>query len=147
MLYDPEKQEHRRQLAQEIIDLMHYAEFKFEDTKGEFVYSRQVNPQIKVMVYTSIVNGEVREKDADAIRVTGVYTTFAGDERGIVKSERVYRTGELEAIVERVLQRMRNVWRKTKQVEHCKSCGAPKFVSKKGHLVCCEACWTKQAAS
>jgi hypothetical protein len=144
MKYEPDNPQHRITLAQSIIELMIYAEFKEEPNSGEKVFSRQVQDGLRVVVYTSIVGKEVREKDDDAIRVCGVYTTKDKEERGIVKSSRVYRTGEVEEISNRLLQRMREVWKKTQTVERCNQCSAPKFMSKKGHLVCCEICWEQK---
>lgn len=141
--YIPENPEHRRWLAKEILELMEYAGFTEQENSGEKVFFRQVQEGVKVMVYTTIVNDQVRDKDADAIRVCGVYTKRDGEERGIVKSSRVYRTGKLGEIPERLLERMREVWRKVKHVERCNQCGAPKFTSKKGNLVCCETCYLK----
>lgn len=143
MQYEPKNRSHRETLAQEILELMKYAKFEEETSKGERVFSRHIHPQLRVMVYTSIVGKEVREKDADALRVCGVYTNKKGEERGIVKSSRVYRTGQLEDILERLLKRMREVWRKSKNAEKCPKCGAPQFTSKKGNLVCCEICFAK----
>ena len=142
--YIPESDEHRKLLARDIIELMRYAKFSEEESTGEKVFSRKVNDQVRVVVYTSIVGNEVREKDADAIRVCGVYTNKEGEDRGIVKSSRVYRTGKLFEIPDRLLTRMRDVWKKVMTVERCTSCGAPKFMSKKKNLVCCELCYLKK---
>ena len=138
--YIPKRQDHRKRLAKDILELLAYAKFVEQESKGEKIFARQVNDDVRVVVYTSIVGDEVREKDADAIRVCGVYTNKDGNEHGIVKSSRIYRTGNLEDISERLLKRMREVWRKTMHVDRC-HCGAPKFISKKENAVCCNFCW------
>lgn len=109
----------------------------------EEVYSLVVNRGIRVVVYTTIEGGYVRECGTDAIRVAAVYKTQEGGlDRGIAKAEkRVHRVGDLDEIVERMYQRMREVWSLGNKVERCGCCGAPKFLSK--NMVCAELCWTK----
>ena len=115
----------------------------------ERIYERAVDPQglLKVKVYTTVVGGtetfplSVRHRGKDAIRVCGTYRTRLGKERGIVKEKRVNRTGNIEDIVERMLERMREVWKALKTGDSCSKCGAPMFVSKAGNKVCSEICW------
>lgn len=108
--------------------------------KTEVVFSRPVNDRTDIRVYTTIVNGKVRDSGKDSIRVAAVYTTMSGKTRGLVKNRRVHRTGDVSAITERMVERMRAVWKNAARSEHCK-CGAPKFVTKKGNLCCAEICW------
>jgi hypothetical protein len=123
--------------------------FKKEDTGRfqEYAYSRNISDDIKVLVYTTIIEiggtSQVRPVSKDALRICGVY--YDGDvvNRGIVKQKRVNRTGEFGEIVGRMYERMRDTWRLCANVEKCSSCGAPKFTSKKENLVCARACWTK----
>ena len=149
MNYDPTNREHRNALAVEIIAMLETAGFQQqESTKGsELVFSRTlVEGNLKVMVYTSVIktnNLEVREVGTDAIRVAGVYITKKGDNRGIVKNARIYRTGKISEIPQRVLQRMRATWKALAHAETCEKCGAPLFTSKKGNLVCTEVCFAK----
>jgi len=144
MEYIPQDPRHRRLLAAGIKSLMDSSGFQQEENIGELVFSREINEYMRVVVFTSIVGNEVREKDADAIRICGVYKTRDGRERGIVKASRVYRTGHIESISTRLLNRMRAVWKKVKNSEKCNFCGAPKFRSKKGNLVCGDLCYLER---
>ena len=108
----------------------------------ELVFSRKVNDNTDVRVYTTISGGKARGKGKDSIRVTAVYTARDGKTRGLVKNRRVHRTGNVDAITDRMIERMRDVWRKAARPERC-GCGAPKFVTKKGNLCCAEICWAK----
>ena len=108
--------------------------------RTEMVFSRPVNDRTDVRVYTTIVDGKVRDAGRDSIRVAAVYTAMDGKTRGLVKDRRVHRTGNVDAITERMVERMRGVWKNAARPEHC-HCGAPKFVTKKGNLCCAEICW------
>jgi len=77
---------------------------------GETVFERPVDGvSARVRVLTSIVNGECRQKDADAIRVCAVLDNN-GETRGLVKSTRVNRTGDQDGITARVLAAMRKTY-------------------------------------
>ena len=110
----------------------------------ERTFSRAVNENVVVKVYTSIVEDEVRHVGKDAIRVCAIYTAKNGSTRGLVKNRSVHRTGNISEIADRMHQRMRDVWKATMSTAKCNKCGAPLFTSKKGNLVCAEACWARK---
>ena len=113
----------------------------------EHVYVRQVKPDIYVAIYTSCSGHKgiisARNKGKDAIRVTTVNKTKAGTQRGLGKQRRVFRTGKIEDIVERTVERAREAWKTGASPCECHVCGAPKFRSKKGNFVCAELCWKR----
>lgn len=98
--------------------------------------------RVEIRVYTSVVNGAVRALGKDAIRATAVYTTTEGQVRGLASDARVFRTGTVDAIVERAVQRARDVYGAVRTVARCR-CGSPMFTAKSGKVVCAEACWTR----
>ena len=164
--YDPSNEQHKLNLAIEIMSTLDTAGFKrdgqfeFQRSKQEYrehVYSREIRDGLFVLVYTSCSNHKkfyvtARAKGNDAIRVATVYklkdqSPLPGrfiNTRGLGKQKRVYRTGTVDAICDRMLERMRDGWRIGNNVETCSSCGAPKFKSKKGNLVCADVCWTRR---
>jgi len=157
MKYDHEDRGHREILAATMVAMLDNAGFTEEPpkdrgfyTRKERMFSRPVGGGIRVCVYTTVVGDEVRRVGTDAIRVCAVYTASDGRDRGIARAEkRVNRTGEIVAITDRTLERMREVWGliKTKGgIERC-HCGAPKFRSKKGNHVCAELCWKHRERS
>jgi len=145
--YNPDSATDRENLAMAV-------EFKLQscgfdpqtssDPRMELIYKRQVgDTKMSVVVYTSIVNGRVRNLGKDAIRVAGVYEN--GEvRRGIVSDKRINRTGEIPEIVDRMYQRMRECYRACNTSRRCNSCNAPMFTSKNGNFVCAEVCWTKR---
>jgi hypothetical protein len=78
---------------------------------GEEVYERahDKDPKYTVKVYSSIRRGaeEVRDCGADAIRVVAILTGSNGKTYPIFKSARVYRTGSVEAVLGRMIERAR----------------------------------------
>jgi len=146
MTYDPRDPESRRLLASSLMAMLEqsgFVEIQIPGTK-ERVFTRQTDdPSLFVAVYTSIVRTDVRQRGFDAIRVCALYTKRDGSTRGVGSSTRVNRVGEISAICERTLGRMRDVWKGIKGIERCKDCGAPTFVSKKGNHVCAEVCWNR----
>ena len=116
---------------------------------AERVYARTVgdDERLQVRVYTTVIGGEngtpfeVRKEGKDAIRVCATYKTKSGKDRGLVKETRVNRTGNIDAIVDRMYQRMRNAYKTASSGQKCHDCGAPKFVSQNGNAVCAEICW------
>lgn len=149
MHYDCDSQATREALAISLEIAMDAAGFKQEDGASykEIVFSRSVGETgIRIQVWSTIIPGgwsgrQVRGVGADAIRVTAVYKTKDGKDRGVISSTRVHRVGEVGAIVDRTLERARGVWAKVKTGERCPRCGAPKFTAKSGKLVCAEICW------
>lgn len=101
--------------------------------------------RVEVRVYTTVVGGSVRALGKDAIRVVATYETREGQERGLAHTARVFRTGTIDAIVERAVERAREVYRDVRTAERCR-CGAPRFKARSGKVVCAEACWDRPAA-
>ena len=113
--YNPNNKQHRKNLAKRIAKMLLSSGFSLEgNTTGEDVYVRAVTPVAKgtaqVRVLTSILNGEMRLKDKDAIRVCAVYTDDAGQSRGLVKSTRINRVGDTDGITGRLLEAMRKTY-------------------------------------
>lgn len=88
----------------------------FERTlrRSEVVYVRKHHrdPRYIVSVFTSITNGASRARGLgqDAIRVSAFMELGEGRTRGIAKAQRVYRTGSVDGILERLYQRMRDAY-------------------------------------
>jgi hypothetical protein len=154
MLYDPEDPGSRRHLAVVLENTLTTAGFVEEwhgdagDITREKVFTRAVDgvPDVRVAVYTTIVgqghDAAVRAVGKDAIRVCAVYRSQRTDqERGIIKETRIHRTGDTDAICERMLERMRTVWKAACRPHRCPSCNAPTFKSKAGNDVCADLCF------
>lgn len=80
--------------------------------RGEEVYERahDKEPIYTVKVYSSIQRGADNAKKcgADAIRVVAILTApGSGKTYPIFKSARVYRTGSVEAVLDRMMERAR----------------------------------------
>lgn len=156
LAYDPNLAMHRRVLAQHILNVVLTAGFMEEDPTGrnaaikERVFYRGCDdtPNVRIQVWTTITgfddDATVRESGTDAIRVCAVYSTKKGLERGIVSTTRIHRTGTIEAICERLLTRMREVYRKAARPQRCDKCGAPTFTSKNKNQVCAEICFDQR---
>lgn len=159
MKYNPENEAHRRELARLMINRLEgrgYA--KRETPQGqEEQYAKSCGSwntksgrvRVQVRVYTSIVQAQdgspiVRALAKDAIRVCLVALATTGMERGLASETRVFRTGAIEDIVARMLDRGYELQERVPAIEVCKDCGSPLFTSKKGNLVCVEACWTRK---
>ena len=99
--------------------------------------------RVEVRVYTSVVNGSVRALGKDAIRATALYTNVEGQVRGIASDARVFRVGTVADIVERAVQRARDVYGAVRAVARCR-CGAPMFTARSKKVVCADACWTRR---
>lgn len=82
-------------------------------TSGEEVYGRahDKDPRYMVKVYSSILRGaaEARGCGADAIRVVALFTP-RDKTYPIFKSARVYRTGTVEAVLGRMIERAREAY-------------------------------------
>ncbi len=159
MSYEPENSTDRLALATRIEVTLTKAGFYEEwhgdadgrnrdagDITKERTFSRPIEdvPDIRIVVYTSIVGDRVRPAGTDAIRVIALYRMRNGTDRAVKKESRVHRTGEIPAICERMLERARSVWRAAFEVPRCGQCGAPLFRSKKGNMVCMEVCWERR---
>jgi hypothetical protein len=150
--YDPANQAHRQHLATAIRAECKDAKFLVTDPDGytkEEVHEFQTPAdRIRVLVYTTIVNDEVRQTGRDAVRVCAVYRNEEGKEFGIVKVTRVNRTGDVAGICERMRGRMRHVYLEVNNTQKCPDCGAPMFMTKKkpnkpSKPCCAELCWKK----
>ena len=110
--YNPKNKQHRKSLATRIAKMLVSSGFSFDSSsKAEDVYERPVaGTTARVRVFTSIVKGEMRMKDADAIRVCAVLDTN-GSTRGLVKSARINRTGDTDGITARLLDTMRKTYK------------------------------------
>lgn len=153
MLYNPESPSHREELAHQLLDTLSTAGFKPVTRKGtyEAMYARGVPeaPGLRVLVYTSIEPYQhrpgfaVRVKGSDAIRVLVEYASKDGKPRGVSNESRVNRTGRVEDICDRMLDRMRGAYSYARKPRRCKDCAAPTFKSKGGNDVCADICWEK----
>lgn len=150
MKYDHSSRQSRLALQAKVIMTLANAGFDEVSIEGtrERVFSRGCHgTDARVLVYTSIVDGETRGVGKDAIRVCAVRPMGKeAKERGIVKARRVNRTGEIESICDRMLNRMREVYGAARkhclvECQPCKSCGASTFLSKRGNWVCADLCW------
>lgn len=162
--FDPRNVAHRKSLAIQIQLALRDAGFtEVPRTYGRYapkekIFSKRVDiptleellgepcpGQMTVRVYSSILfNDDMRTAGKDSIKVAAVYVNTDGRTRGIGKDTRIHRTGTIERILERLNGRMANVTAKAEHPDHrCPDCGAPKFKSKKGNMVCPEFCWNK----
>lgn len=150
MNYNPQSLEDRKTLGSMILSRLSEKGFKPSldamagETVLDFSLLRGGLPSgFFVRVYTSVVNGIARGDGEDAIRVTLIWKDpKTGAFTPISKNGRVNRTGEMEEIVERTLQRGRDLFLSLPSVPQCK-CGAPKATSKAGNLYCAARCWIK----
>ena len=115
--YDPTFPMFREMLGLSILGKLEESGFTLEPPTShaaEKVYSRVVDGtdnRVKIKVFTSVVGTEARNVGYDAIKVAAIYETKAGKTRGLTKDRRVNRTGNMEDIVERMLERMRDAWK------------------------------------
>lgn len=158
MTYSPESSADRARLARELTARLTDAGFSRRPARtlasAEDVFEREVvvngkSTGLSVVVFSSVVGGAVRAKDADAIRVVLEGKRRDGTTRGLRKSRRVFRTGTFEGIVDRMVDRARELYALGLRAngERCKSCGAPLFESKRENLVCLELCWLAKEKS
>lgn len=164
--YVPELPLSRAQLAAELVRRLEAAGFTraSERRSGERVYTREVSRPgrtrgqreplagVTVEVFTTIVEVghgcEVRELGKDAIRVCAVHrhadpATGKTKRRGLVKEARVFRTGKIEEIAERAIERARKVWAAVLDRPTCRDCGCVTFESRKGNDVCARVCFAQ----
>lgn len=82
---------------------------------NEIVYERphKVDSRFKVLVYTSVRRGATRASGVgqDAIRVCAIYEDGTSS-RGICKLPRVHRTGTVDLVLARMLERMREAYQR-----------------------------------
>jgi hypothetical protein len=146
MDYDPANFNHRTALAMDIQATLLGLGFTRMEIPGtrEDVYSRSSTRirGVEMRIYTSIAGGEVRDVGGDSIKVCAVYGMADGSTRGLMKERRVFRTGQLEEIAERVKDRIRLVALDINGVQTCR-CGGPIGKSKAGKDYCMALCWKR----
>lgn len=152
--YNPRNQAHRQTLAGSLLHTLNQAGFTDETHKHspcqEMVFSREIpNSDVRVLVYTSIDlrSREMRVVGEDAVRVCGVRKFADGSTRGIIKRKRVNRVGDVTAIPNRMLERMRSAYGEARDAHanptFCGKCGSRNFITKKGKECCSALCWKK----
>lgn len=152
MKYNPVLEIHRRTLAISLIDRLENVGFdrceRLEGTYGdmsEAVYAKQVTGRHIVAVYTSCNQRtgawEARNSGKDAIRVAALYIMKDGNTRGLSKFKRINRTGKINDIVHRVLQRVEDAEKVGNNPMICEKCGSTKFLTKAGAYCCVDFCW------
>ena len=144
--YDPNSRADRRALADALVRALDAHGFTRVPCGGEWVYRRPTpTPRIEVRVYTTIDAGEVRVLASDAIRVILAYVD-GEQERGLTRFPRVFRTGEIEGIVDRTLARMREALDRVCTLPTCGRCKAPMFLTKRATYACAALCWKSAPA-
>lgn len=145
--FDPTCRMHRTFLANEIKVLLLGLGFQPSTRPGatELVFEKGSTrlQGVKMLVYTTIQNDEVRGIGKDSIKVCTVYVGKDGRTKGLGKERRVHRTGDIKAITPRVKDRIKDAAADLNGRPTCPYCSAPMFTSKKGNLVCAEICWSK----
>jgi len=155
MHYDPECEYSRQHLAISIVDKLTGAGFtRVTDDKcrtsslpyqiKEHLYERVIEgTNLKVQVYTTIVDNPtlgviVRATGKDAIRVN---VRSPDVNRPLINETRINRMGEVDAIVDRMIQRARDAYRTARQSGKCHKCSSPRAMSKAGKWYCAKVCW------
>ena len=145
--FDPTCRMHRTFLANEVKVLLLGLGFTPSARQGatELVFEKASSrlQGVKMLVFTTIQNDEVRGIGKDSIKVCTVYTNRKGLTLGLGKERRVHRTGEITGIAPRITDRIKSSAADINNFLSCESCGAPKFKSKAGNMVCAEICWKK----
>ena len=147
MDYDPTNSGHRTALATDIRATLTGLGFTRKDlgagTREEVYFRASTRIRgVEMRIYTSIVDGEVRDVGGDSIKVCAVYGMADGSTRGLMKERRVFRTGQLEEIAGRVKDRIRLVAGDINGVQTCQ-CGGPIGKSKAGKDYCMALCWKR----
>lgn len=157
--YLPESPSSREALAIKLLAGLTQAGFKPIDVPEceEAVYER-VGPhksgRVTIRVYTTVIPArgtlEVRPSGSDAIRVAVLYTSKRAlvrhKERGLNSEVRVHRTGQIEEIAERMLERMRSSWAWVQRdLITCDHCDAPSVKTRNNRMCCCDLCFKTDA--
>lgn len=107
----------------------------------ELVYVRvnHNHRDLKIVVYTSLpaVEGNTRGCGEDAIRVVLVYEPATGPSFGLATFTRIHRTGTVEKVLARILDRARLAYAEGNTFGrwHCPKCGAPTYMDSKRCIV------------
>lgn len=145
--YDPRHLEHRKWLASYIRALLltkKFVQINQSSQIEEIWEFKTSHPKITIRVFTSIVEGTMREEGQDAIRVCAVYKRDDCKIKGLVSETRVNRKGTYGDIGDRMLSRLRDCYQKVNKVGRCMRCGSPLFVSRKKNYVCVETCYAQR---
>jgi hypothetical protein len=102
-------------------------------TETTFERRNHKDDQLVVVVYSSCRSngGMVRGCGKDALRVCLVADLANGKRIGLAHARRVNRCGETAAILERLLERMRDMYSLANEMAtgpRCVRCGAPRYV-------------------
>lgn len=149
--YDPAVRSHRTVLSDVLLGRLREAGFDLLPpnpavANGEYVAKRAMTGRSAptgayLMIYTACDRRGARADGADAIRVAVV--SVVGDQTRplLAKQTRVNRTGTVDGIVERTLERAREAWKLACALPKCPSCGAAMLFSKAGKPYCAAVCW------
>ena len=148
MQYNPESLADRKLLATELEAMFAKANFTLIDKQGcsekVFAFATQI-PNVSIYAYSTIDGDTVRALGDDAIRITVVYKRADDKEMQLFKAVRVFRTGQIEDIVGRTLDKLRGAFTNFRARHRdglsCKRCSAPLFDTKAGKLACAATCW------
>ena len=150
MDYDPNNAFHRKALALNIRATLLSIGLIPEERPGtrEMVFSRASSrlSRTHLRVYTSIVDDEVRDLGSDSIKVCVTFDRTDGGTRGVLREARVFRTGQIEEIPERLVNRVQSAIKELKGLQACSSCGAPILMSKLVKPYCADACWNHKGS-
>lgn len=161
IVYDPTSVDHRRRLAASLIKALETAGFSRvpndnparEQVWYRYLFTTQGRKQHKtrflVKVCTSVVfeggSAIVRSRAADAVHVLLAYKRLPdreGPREITLATFRVHRSGFLDGIPKRVIERARSAIIAGKGIKRCPWCKtAPLARSKKGRDFCADACW------
>ena len=109
--YNPKNLQHRKNLAKRLFKMLEASGFSRAAGDGEVIYDRPVDGYpARVRVFTSCGQYAARTSGTDAIRICAVYD-IADETRGLVKSTRINRTGEMDGITGRTLNAMRKTYK------------------------------------
>lgn len=107
------------------------AGFRRTNSQSEVVYARphNRNMELEIRVYTSFTEGRdtARECDSDAIRVSLVWRPKT---IGICKFAKILRTGTVEKVIDRTIERAREAYAFANSMikrGRCQKCGAPRY--------------------
>lgn len=107
--------------------------FEPQERFGELTYEREVSRRgagpVKVLVYTTVPfgGGRARPVGKDAIRVSVVFCDANGKRHGVSSETKVLRTGTVEGVLERLLERMRLAWIEARKLKVCPDCESPAY--------------------
>jgi hypothetical protein len=150
MDYDPNNSFHRKALALDLKATLLGLGLVPQERTGprEMVFCRPSSrlTRTQLQVFTSIVDDEVRDLGSDSIKVCVTYDRTDGGTRGILKEARVFRTGQIEEIPERLVNRIHAAIKELKALRSCDRCGSPMLVAKSGKPYCADACWNHKGS-